>query len=369
MSQVAVLTPSFPRYKGDYHGVFIKHLCDRLSKHVSMTVIAPRTRTLEPASTAYPVNRFPYMPSRQMEYIAEVTIKNAPSLNKACLPAYLASAYLKLVASNVHLIHTHLAIPLGIIASINPRKTPQLITCHGSDITYPTENPIYLPITRRTLKKADYIATVSEYIRKRAINIGADPEKTETIYLGVNTNRFKPRKRSNEVTIGTLGRLVKEKHIDEILFAAKHLQNKMDFQIRIGGDGPDQDRLMKLASILDLDAEFTGRVLDPVGFHQSLDVFILASRREGLSISLQEAMSSGCASIVVDGYGCREIISDGVNGYIYPPDDYKILANKIQQAIDNRSMQRKARATIIEKFNSDQAEQRYLELYRRLGIF
>ncbi|MCW4013775.1 MAG: glycosyltransferase [Candidatus Bathyarchaeota archaeon] len=368
MAQVAVLTPSFPRYKDDYHGVFIKELCDNLSKHVTLEIIAPRTRTLHPSTSNYQVHRFPYMPSQRMEYIAEATMKNASKLITACLPAYIASAYLQVLKNNAQLIHTHLAIPLGALAAINPRKTPQLITCHGSDITYPMENHFFLPITRRTLRKADHIATVSHYIKEQAIKLGAPPEKTETIYLGVDINRFTPKKDNETVTIGTLGRLVREKNIDELLYAAKLLTEKTDFQLLIGGDGPEKHRLEKLASKLGIEAEFLGRVHDPAGFHQRLDVFVLASRREGLSISLQEAMSCGAVPVAVNGYGCKEILSDEANGYLYKTGDHEMLAQRILDAIENPSLGRDARTTIVQRFNSKNAAQRYLELYRELGI-
>ena len=324
---------------------------------------------LEPLKIAYPVKRFPYMPFQRMEYIAEATMKNAPRNILLALPSYLISAYIHTVSANSDLIHTHLAIPLGFLAAHNPRKTPQLITCHGSDITYPIEKPYYRGFTRNTLRKADRIATVSDYIRRLAIKQGAEPQKTKTIYLGVDVDRFKPSRKTPSFTIGTLGRLVPEKRIDTILYAAKMIQEKIDFKLRIGGDGPDQPRLMRLAKKLQLNAMFTGRIYDPVAFHQSLDVFVLASRREGLSISLQEAMACGVKPVAVNAHGTREIIEDEVNGYLFKPDDYGMLVEKILQAAENKEMALKARETIIQRFNSKKATEKYLELYKELGIF
>ena len=369
VSRVTVLTPSFLRYTSDYHGIFIKTLCDELSKHVNLEILAPRTKTLKPPTLPYPVKRFPYMPSKKMEYIAEATMKNAPRITLAALPAYLTSAYIHIISANSDLIHTHLAIPLGFLAAHNPKKTPQLITCHGSDITYPIEKPYYRGFTRKTLRKADRIATVSEYIRRLAIKQGAKPQKTKTIYLGIDVDRFKPSKKTTFITIGTLGRLVPEKRIDTILYAAKGLQEKMDFTLRIGGDGPDQPRLMRLSNKLQLNAEFTGRVIDSVAFHQSLDVFVHASSREGLSISLQEAMACGVKPVAVKAHSTREIIEDGVNGYLFNSDNQGKMVEKIQQAINNREMAMKARETIIQRFNSKKATEKYLELYNELGIF
>jgi glycosyltransferase involved in cell wall biosynthesis len=54
-------------------------------------------------------------------------------------------------------------------------------------------------------------------VRALAVGLGANPEKTETIYLGVDVEKFKPTKKRKRITIGTLGRLIPEKNIQEIL--------------------------------------------------------------------------------------------------------------------------------------------------------
>ena len=148
----------------------------------------------------------------------------------------------------------------------------------------------------------------------------------------------------------------------------KCFKEKSILNLGSGGDGPDQPRLMRLAKKLQLNAEFTGRIYDPVAFHQSLDVFVLASSREGLSISLQESMACGVKPVAVNAHGTREIIEDGVNGYLFKPDDYGMLVEKILQAAENKEMTLKARETIIQQFNSKKSTEKYLELYKELGI-
>jgi hypothetical protein len=127
--RVLVFTPSFPRFKGDFHGGFIKSLCDVLSEHVEIQVLAPRTRTMQKYAVDYPVRRFPYLPSKRMEYVAESTMKDAPAINLAGLPAYLVSALCHLLSSDADLIHTHLARPSTwglILASSGQGKRPGL---------------------------------------------------------------------------------------------------------------------------------------------------------------------------------------------------------------------------------------------------
>jgi len=364
--RVLVFTPSFPRFKGDFHGGFIKSLCDDLSEQVEIQVLAPRTKTMGPYPVCYTVHRFPYLPSRRIEYVAESTMKNAPAINLAGLPAYLASALFHLLASDVDLIHTHLAIPLGILALLS--RVPQLITCHGSDLTYSIDNPVYLPFTRAALRKTGLVVTVSRFLESLAVKLGANQRKVRTIYLGVDPIKFRPRKRSGPLTIGTLGRLVPTKRVRDLIMAARELERTHDVRLKIGGDGPSRRNLESIAQKVGLEScEFTGVVTDPVEFHQSLDVFALCSSREGLSISLQEAMSCGVVPVAVDGCGCDELIMHRENGFLFRTGDIDDLAGMLRLACDSASLGVRARETIQRDFDSRKNASQYLDVYRELG--
>ncbi len=363
--KVTVLSPCFPRFKGDYHGVFVKELCDNLSSDVELSVLAPRSRTIGEIDAGYHVERFPYLPRQGMETLPEETMKGAPISRLVELPFYLGGACRALTRTFSSLTHAHLAIPLGLVASISCR--PSIITCHGSDLTLPLENLSYLPFTRMALRKATRIVTVSKYLERLARKLGASKKKTQTIHLGVDTNRFKPGKARKELTIGTLGRLVPQKNIEDLLRAMHFLQKRYDIMLRIGGDGPSRGYLETLASKLGLESvEFTGIVKNPVAFHQSLDLFVLCSTREGLSISLQEAMSCGVTPVAVNACGCDELITDGENGYLFQPRNGRDLASKMEAAINTR-MGDKARETILEGFDSSVNAKKYLPIYHELG--
>ena len=369
--RVLVFTPSYPRYSGDYHGSFIRGLCTRLARHVDLTVLAPRSRTLGASMDDFPVHRYPYLPWRGAELVAESTLVGAPASHIIQLPMYLASAYLHLVKEGFDVVHTHMAIPQGLLAVHSPRKTRNLVTCHGSDCTIPVIYPIYRPLTGRALRGAHRVTAVSDYVRGLAVSLGANSEKTETVYLGVDTKRFKPGpgvRDGDKVTVGTLGRLVPEKNVGDILHALKVVEHSMDVRLLVGGDGPCLDHLRSLAHMLRLkDVEFMGRVTDPAGFHRGCDVFVLASTREGLSVSLQEAMSSGCVPVAVNGHGCRELITHGRNGLLFEPRNVADLASKIVEAANSPGMGAEARATIRRRFNMDKNYRRYLEIYQEMA--
>jgi glycosyltransferase involved in cell wall biosynthesis len=364
-----VVTPSYPRYVGDYHGGFIQSLCYRLAKHVTVTVLAPRTRTQSNIAEPFKVLRFPYMPLRNMEYIAEVTLKGAPLLHLAELPPYLVMAYLHSYGIEADLVNTHLAIPLGVVNSFNLKKVPRVVTCHGSDCSLPLRSGVYLPFTRLALRKADRVIAVSEYVRKLAVKLGADSEKTRRVYLGVDVKRFKPKKSERDVpTIGTLGRMVTEKNIEDILLAFEQIRKSRDLKLIIGGDGPNLKALKWLAKQREIEGvSFLGRVKRPEDFYRLCDVFVLSSTSEGLSSSLQEAMASGCVPVAVKGYGCPEVIEEGVNGFLYKPRDIRQLIKSILSALDNPWMRNTARRTIVSDFNADKNVLEYLNVYREVA--
>jgi glycosyltransferase involved in cell wall biosynthesis len=368
--RVLVFTSSYPRYSGDYHGSFIRDLCTRLARHVDLTVLAPRSRTMEASADGFPVHRFPYLPWRGAELVAERTLVGAPAIHIVQLPMYLASAYLHLVKEGFDVVHTHIAIPLGLLAVHSPRKTKNLVTCHGSDCTLPAIYPILRPLTGRALRGAHRVTAVSDHVRGLAVSLGANSGNTETVYLGVDTNRFKPEpgeRDGDKVTVGTLGRLVSDKNIEDILHALKAIEHNIDVRLLVGGDGPHHDHLRSLAQKLRLkEVEFMGRVNDPADFHRGCHVFVLASTREGLSVSLQEAMSSGCVPVAVNGHGCRELITHGRDGLLFEPRNVDDLASKIVEAADSPGMGAQARMTITRRFNMDRNHRRYLEIYREM---
>jgi glycosyltransferase involved in cell wall biosynthesis len=96
------------------------------------------------------------------------------------------------VTEEASIVHAHIAIPMGLLATLRPGRTPIVVTCHGSDCTLPYTTPFFRPFVRHTLTKADRVVAVSDFIGRVDIQLGAPPWKVETIYIGVNTSIFKP---------------------------------------------------------------------------------------------------------------------------------------------------------------------------------
>ncbi len=377
--RVLMATPSYPRFEGDYHGRFVHDICRRLSeKGIEIAVIAPRTRSYRAFHPGFRVTRFPFLPSQRMELLPERTMKDAPLNHLIQLPPYLTSAYLHITAEEADIIHSHLAIPMGFLATLAPRHTPLIVTCHGSDCTLPFTKAFYRPFVRHTLRKASRIVAVSDFIRRLSVHLGAPAERVVVIHQGIDTSKFRPSKEkeslrekmgipSGVIVIGTLGRLVPEKRVDDIVRSAARVSEKVDAYMVVGGDGPHRPYLENLATRLGVrNISFLGEVTDAARFHQVCDVFILASVREGLSAALQEAMSTGCVPVAVNGFGCPELVIEGENGYLFEPRDVEGLAEKAIQAASNLRLGLRARETIREGFEIEKNIMKHVELYRQL---
>lgn len=362
---VLVVTPSYPRYPGDYHGAFVQSQCRELSRYVELSVLAPRSRTSENYPEKFYVKRFPYLPEKRMEFIAEQTMKGAPYPIMSTLPFYLTSAFANIVTSKEELIHLHIAIPLGIPVIHAKKSRPVIITCHGSDITYTIEKRILRPICRKILRQASTVVTVSQYLQELLKSLEVN---SLILPIGIDVKRFSPAKRKpgSTINIGLLGRLVPEKRVQDTIKAVKLIEKKLDYQIHIAGDGPELDKLKRLSERYRLKSIFYGRIHYPEKFLGKCDVFVLSSIREGLSTSLQEAMASCCTPVVVNHFGCDELVKHGQNGYLFKPGNIENLAECILMAAEKQELGRKARETILQNHDIEKNTLRYLEEYKKL---
>jgi glycosyltransferase involved in cell wall biosynthesis len=105
------------------------------------------------------------------------------------------------------------------------------------------------------------------------------------------------------------------------------------------GDGPERRRLEEQSRLLGLGAHvvFAGYQPEPRRFLDLMDVFVLPSRSEGLSVALLEAMSAGCPAMVTDVGENRRVIADGEAGWLLPSDETKWGPFILTQAIYRRN--------------------------------
>jgi glycosyltransferase involved in cell wall biosynthesis len=168
------------------------------------------------------------------------------------------------------------------------------------------------------------------------------------------------------------GRLVDVKQVDVLLRAWSLLPPSSSRLLLVVGGGPEEPRLRALVDDLGLSQvrfePFTDRVID---YLHAADVFVLPSKREGLSVALLEAMATGLPVLASDLPGNRAIVTPGRNGLLFSPGDVAGLASDLLR-LDDRDLRHRlgvaAGDTVRIDFSVEQLASRYVRLYGGSGV-
>lgn len=168
---------------------------------------------------------------------------------------------------------------------------------------------------------------------------GAAWKKSTVIYNGVDSSHFEQirtfeaakRLRASlgvsqdALLIGTVGRLAPEKNQDVLLTTLRRLRvARVDAHLMLAGGGPLRQRLMQRAMDLAIAdrVHFVGEIEDVRPVLGALDIFVLPSIAvESFSNAALEAMSMARPVILSNIGGAREMINDGIEGYVVSPTE------------------------------------------------
>lgn len=146
-------------------------------------------------------------------------------------------------------------------------------------------------------------------------------------------------KKSEKMTILSVGRLHEQKGFDMLLLAwdkvqRHNVQNTKDWVLRIVGEGPKRAELEEQMKCLQIQHVcFAGRTDDMAKEYAEASIFVLSSRYEGLPLALIEAMWSGVPCIAFDcPQGPAELLEQE-RGWLVPANDVEKLANQIEYVI------------------------------------
>lgn len=166
-----------------------------------------------------------------------------------------------------------------------------------------------------------------------------------------------------------IGRFVTDKGLHELIEAFRNI-DRQDFHLILAGESEGQNELPLLPEKTDRLHLSEGWVEDVRPWLAAADFHILPSYREGFPNTVLEAGAMGLPSIVTDVNGSREIISDGVNGFVVPPQSSDALRTAIEKMIDNpplmREMGVKARANVVKKFRREYVSDCLKEYYHQI---
>ena len=197
---------------------------------------------------------------------------------------------------------------------------------------------------------------VSEAVRDRLVTQYAYPSaRTVTVVNGIDVDYYYPDdgsartvRTAQDIAAGAqvilcVASLVRQKRVDLLLDAVALLAaDGITCVCLIAGDGPLRPALTEQASRRGVAAavRFVGFVKDIRPYLQASDLFVLSSDKEGLPLSMLEAMASGVPCIVTNVGGNREVISHGESGLLVEAGSVEALAEAIRYGLTHDAAMR-----------------------------
>lgn len=385
---LVVFSALFPSTARPGAGLFIRERMFRVARHRPLAVVSPQPwfpgqsliRLLRPDYRS----QAPALEIQQGIRVYHPRYLSVPGLFRRfdgwsmALASYLLLRRLK--GQGARLIDAHFAYPDGEAAAHLGRwlKLPVTLTLRGTEVPH-SRNPVLRPRLARTLKAAARVFSVSDSLRRLALELGTAVEKTEVVGNGVDITRFHPvdrvvaRKKYglplDARLLISVGGLVERKGMHRVIDCLPALLERHPdlHYVIVGGSSPEGDMRAELdAQVARLGlgshVHFLGALpSDELKWALSAsDLFVLATRNEGWANVFLEAMACGLPVITTDVGGNAEVVCRDDLGSIVPFGDAAALRRALEAALDKTW----DRAAILGYAQDNQWDKRIVQLLR-----
>lgn len=287
----------------------------------------------------------------------------------------------------VHCQFATLGLEIGTHLRLGSLRTRKLVVhVRGRDVSSFVEEK-GRDVYRALFARADLLIANCEFFRRRAIDLGAPPERVVVIGSAIDCALFAPKPydpptRPGPVKLVTVGRLVEKKGLDyAVRGIARAVAAGHDLSFEIIGEGPVRPRLERLVGELGMG----GRIALPGAMtHERVverlsasDVMLATSVRardgdEDAPVnSLKEAMAVGLPVLATRHGGIPELVEDGAHGVLVPEGDVEAIADGIARLLAERprwpAMGAAGRAKVVALYDQPVVIQRLLDAYRGLS--
>jgi len=268
------------------------------------------------------------------------------------------------------------AYPDGVAAAALAREldVPLVTVVLGSDVTELPDVRGLGPQIRWGLRRAQRVLAVSRSLADRVVELGVSRERVVVQHNGVDGARFKIRDRDearravgvahDRPVIGYIGNIRHVKGTDVLIDAMDHLVKKMgdtSTELWVVGAGEIEAQVKRQVADRGLGerVRFCGlqRHEDIPTWMSALDVFCLASRREGCPNVILEALASGKPVVASRVGGVPELLREA-NGILVPPEDPPVLARALKEAL-GRTWDPEAQRASVESLSWDAVGRTY----------
>jgi glycosyltransferase involved in cell wall biosynthesis len=301
------------------------------------------------------------------------TVLLEPVRNKA--DALRIAAHVRAIRSlRPEIFHANMRIPwscqYGVLAATMTRGTRILAVEHAP---VPPANATQRRLRAWLTTHVDIHVAHSEAAAREIEELSGLPRSTlRVIHLGVPDGPLDPidERPIAGPTVGSIGRLVREKGFDVLIRALTRLPKVAALVI---GDGPERGPLERLAREQGVEDRvvFLGWKEDARRWLTAMDVFVVPSRIEGFGLGIVEAMLARVPVIAAAVGGTAEVIIDEETGWLVPPDDPDALAAAIERVLGDEVLRgrttRLARSLVKTEFTPEIMAGRFEAMYRELA--
>ena len=336
-----------------------------------------------------------------MAFLAErlgVSVVSVPEIQREVSLLHDARSILRVAAlireTRPHILHTHTAKAgaIGRLAALTagPARPPVVVhTFHGHVLKGYFGAPrtaAFRQIERALARVSDALVAVSPEVRDELVAFGIAPrEKFAVVRLGIpleerlnDPSADVDYRRLYGITrdafvVGWVGRMTAVKDTGAALEILSALRDQgIDAVLCMVGDGPDRDRLERLAHELGVARHcfFVGYQPDVAGFYRLFDAFLLPSVNEGTPVSAIEALAAGTPVVATRVGGVPDVVRDLRDGFLVAPGDVEGAAAKLALLASDPELRKRlgdsGRARMLERYSVSRLVDDVDRLYRSL---
>lgn len=337
-----------------------------------------------------------------MEFVADakgVSIEVIEELHRSVTPFRDVRAVLRLAElirrERPTILHTHTAKAgaVGRVAALLAgRARPPIVvhTFHGHVLRGYFSRVVtfgFRTLERLLARTTTKLIAVSPEVRDDLVRLGVAPEsKFAVIRLGIELDqrvsddasaRAETRRvlglAGDPFVVGWVGRMTAVKRTDLVVRALRALVDRgVDARLLLVGDGPDRDRLERLAHDLGVVKRclFLGYQENVARFYDAIDALLLPSANEGTPVSVIESLAARRPAVATRVGGTPDVIRDGVDGFLVDSDDPDELAERLAElALDaprRAAMGEAGRARVLDRYAVERLVDDVDRLYRAL---
>ncbi len=294
---------------------------------------------------------------------------------------------------DLDLLHVHYAIPHSVSAMLarqmlscdhaRPRrKVPYVTTLHGTDITLVGSDPSYLPITRFSIDQSDGVTSISDYLKRRTLEVFAVQTPIQVIPNFVNCDLYHRtpellERRSmyasaDERILVHLSNFRPVKRLGDVIEIFDRVQKQIPARLLLIGDGPERSSAewLTVKKGIHKKVEFLGKQ-DRINEKLAVaDVLLLPSELESFGLAALEAMACEVVPIATKEGGLPEVVDHGKTGFLAAVGDVETMAGDAIEILSDekklRQMGEDARASAQARFCASKIIPMYERFYREV---